>query len=90
MWPCIRSSQGIDSRFFSKAERTHTVTQQYATEDAVMASQIEQLPDLTGYLNKLASRPEWRLVPSNTSQSHSLTTSTTAADGLATVREPLA
>jgi hypothetical protein len=28
-------------------------------EDAVMASEIEQLHDLTGYL-KLASHPEWR------------------------------
>jgi hypothetical protein len=26
-----------------------------------MASEIEQLPDLTGYL-KVASRPEWRRV----------------------------
>ena len=50
-----------DPRFFSKAERSRSVTEQYLTEDAVMASQIEQLPDLTGYL-KLASRPEWRRV----------------------------
>jgi hypothetical protein len=28
------------------------------TEDAVMASEIEQLPDLQGFL-KLASSPEW-------------------------------
>src|SRR5262249_42652178 len=32
-----------------------------AVEAAVMASQIEQLPDLSGYL-KLASAPEWRRV----------------------------
>jgi hypothetical protein len=32
-----------------------------AVESAVMASQIEQLPDLHGYL-KLASSPEWRRV----------------------------
>ena len=31
------------------------------TEDAVMASEIEQLPDLTGYL-KIASQPAWRKV----------------------------
>jgi len=31
------------------------------TEDAVMVSEIEQLPDLTGFL-KLASLPEWRRV----------------------------
>ena len=30
----------------------------HVTEDAVMASEIEQLADLVGYL-KLASRPEW-------------------------------
>jgi hypothetical protein len=29
-----------------------------ATEDAVMVSEIEQLPDLTGFL-KIASQPEW-------------------------------
>lgn len=46
---------------FSKAQSTRTITEQYITEDAVMASEIEQLPDLTGYL-KLASRPEWRTV----------------------------
>ena len=28
------------------------------TEDAVMASEIKQLPDLAGFL-KVASRPEW-------------------------------
>jgi glucan biosynthesis protein len=29
------------------------------TESAVMAAQIEQLPDLAGYL-KIASQPQWR------------------------------
>lgn len=48
-------------RLFSKAESSRTVTEQYVTEDAVMPSEIEQLPDMTGYL-KLASRPEWRRV----------------------------
>ena len=33
----------------------------HVTEDAVMPSEIEQLPDLVGYL-KLASRPEWLLL----------------------------
>jgi type IV secretory pathway TraG/TraD family ATPase VirD4 len=37
---------------------TRTLSEQYVTESAVMPSEIEQLPDLTGYL-KLASRPEW-------------------------------
>jgi len=43
---------------------TH-VSEQHATEVAVMPSQLEQLPDLTGYL-KTASSPHWvlvRLVP---------------------------
>jgi len=31
----------------------------HVIEDAVMASEIEQLPDLVGFLN-VASRPEWR------------------------------
>lgn len=43
------------------AHRTKTLSDQRVTEDAVMASEIEQLPDLTGFL-KLASRPEWRRV----------------------------
>jgi type IV secretory pathway TraG/TraD family ATPase VirD4 len=36
----------------------HSTTVRKVVEDAVMASEIEQLPDLVGYL-KLASRPEW-------------------------------
>jgi type IV secretory pathway TraG/TraD family ATPase VirD4 len=35
-----------------------TVSQQISVEAAILPSQIEQLPDLTGYL-KVASRPEW-------------------------------
>jgi type IV secretory pathway TraG/TraD family ATPase VirD4 len=35
--------------------------QHYSVEAAVLPSQIEQLPDLTGYL-KRASEPEWRQV----------------------------
>jgi hypothetical protein len=40
-------------------ERTETSSDQHVTADAVMASEIEQLADLTGFL-KVASRPEWR------------------------------
>jgi Type IV secretion-system coupling protein DNA-binding domain len=40
---------------------TITRAERLDVEAAVMASQIEQLPDLCGYL-KLASRPEWRRV----------------------------
>jgi len=38
-----------------------SITEQHVTEEAVMASEIEQLPDFAGYL-KLASRPEWMRV----------------------------
>jgi hypothetical protein len=41
--------------------RAVTHTEQHVVEAAVLASEIEQLPDLEGYL-KLASRPEWRRV----------------------------
>ena len=40
---------------------TITRSERLNVEPAVMASEIEQLPDLAGYL-KLASRPEWRRV----------------------------
>ena len=41
--------------------KTHSVSDQIFTEDAVMASEIEQLPDLSGFL-KLASQPQWQRV----------------------------
>jgi len=41
--------------------KTHTVSDYVVIEDAVMASEIEQLPDLRGFL-KLASQPHWRRV----------------------------
>ena len=44
-----------------------TSSQQIAVEAAILPSQIEQLPDLAGYL-KVASRPEWlrvRLTPTH-------------------------
>ena len=37
---------------------TKTRSEQHVTESAVLASEIEQLPDLAGYL-KLSSSPEW-------------------------------
>jgi type IV secretory pathway TraG/TraD family ATPase VirD4 len=45
----------------SHSNVSDSVTQRHVTEAAVMPSEIEQLPDLEGYL-KLASRPEWRRV----------------------------
>ena len=41
--------------------RSKNISEQHVTETAVMASQIEQLPDLCGYL-KLASSRAWRKV----------------------------
>jgi type IV secretory pathway TraG/TraD family ATPase VirD4 len=38
--------------------RSNTVSQQLVTEQAVLASELEQLPDLTGYL-KTATQPAW-------------------------------
>jgi type IV secretory pathway VirB2 component (pilin) len=40
------------------ARRSTSVSDQHVTEMAVLASQIEQLPDLTGYL-KTASSSDW-------------------------------
>jgi type IV secretory pathway TraG/TraD family ATPase VirD4 len=40
---------------------SRTVSDQHVTEAAVLPSQIEQLPDLTGYL-KVASTPSWQKV----------------------------
>jgi type IV secretory pathway TraG/TraD family ATPase VirD4 len=47
--------------FGGAAKRTETTSDHHVTEDAVMASEIEQLPDLAGFL-KVASRPEWRRI----------------------------
>jgi len=41
--------------------RSTQLNEQHATEMAVLASELEQLPDLTGYL-KTASSPEWRRI----------------------------
>jgi type IV secretory pathway TraG/TraD family ATPase VirD4 len=59
-----QTSRGSDreSAFFSRGvRRSKNVSEQHVTELAVMASQIEQLPDLCGYL-KSASSPAWRKV----------------------------
>jgi len=59
----IRSqvSRNQPARLGGSFRSTVTTSEQHVTEDAVMASEIEQLPDLTGFL-KLASRPEWRRI----------------------------
>jgi Type IV secretion-system coupling protein DNA-binding domain len=38
---------------------SQSVAQHHVTESAVLASEIEQLPDLRGFL-KFASQPEWK------------------------------
>jgi type IV secretory pathway TraG/TraD family ATPase VirD4 len=54
-----------DGGWFSRgARRSKSISEQHVTEFAVMASQIEQLPDLCGYL-KFASSPAWRKVTLN-------------------------
>jgi type IV secretory pathway TraG/TraD family ATPase VirD4 len=49
------------SGFLDKPQRSRTTNLQQVTEPAVLAAEIEQLPDLAGYL-KFASTPEWRRV----------------------------
>jgi len=56
-----QSSLSRPTRWGAGMRQTRTLSEQLAVEDAVMASEIEQLSDLNGFL-KLASRPEWRRV----------------------------
>lgn len=56
-----QASRGRDREgFFASrgVRRSTNVSEQHVTEAAVMASELEQLPDLTGYL-KTASSVEW-------------------------------
>jgi type IV secretory pathway TraG/TraD family ATPase VirD4 len=60
----LQTSRGRDHEgsILSKgARRSRNVTQQRVTEAAVMPSELEQLPDLCGYL-KTASSPTWQRV----------------------------
>jgi type IV secretory pathway TraG/TraD family ATPase VirD4 len=50
-----------DGMIFSSGHRSVSTSTHHVTESAVLASQIEQLPDLQGYL-KFASQPEWKRV----------------------------
>ena len=55
----ISRGKDRESALFSRsARRSRNVTDQHVTETAVMASELEQLPDLRGYL-KTASAPTW-------------------------------
>lgn len=57
----VRQQRSTSRQSGQLFRRTHTVSDQLFTEDAVMASEIEQLPDLSGFL-KLASQPHWKRV----------------------------
>jgi type IV secretory pathway TraG/TraD family ATPase VirD4 len=46
---------------FANDHRSVSTSLQHVTESAVLASEIEQLPDLQGYL-KFASQPEWKRI----------------------------
>jgi hypothetical protein len=48
-------------RLGGRSRATRTLSRHHVVESAVMPSEIEQLPDLAGFL-KLASRPEWRRI----------------------------
>ena len=54
-----RDREGLFAR--QGARRSTSVSEQHVIEAAVLAAQIEQLPDLAGYL-KTASSPVWRQV----------------------------
>lgn len=59
-----QTSRGSDREggfSFRGGRRSRNISDTHVTEAAVMPSQIEQLPDLSGYL-KLASSPAWRRV----------------------------
>jgi type IV secretory pathway TraG/TraD family ATPase VirD4 len=47
------------------ARRSHSVTEQHVTEPAVMPSELEQLPDLCGYLKSASSRSWLRVAYGN-------------------------
>lgn len=57
----IIREQITKSRRPSEWLASESIAKQHVTESAVLASEIEQLPDLSGYL-KFASQPEWKRV----------------------------
>jgi len=56
----VTNSKG-GSGWFGYDHRSVSTSTHHVTESAVLASEIEQLPDLQGYL-KFASQPEWKRV----------------------------
>ncbi len=60
--PTVTHSTGIEGKFIGReVDRGTSYGEEHRVEDAVMASEIEALPDRVGYL-KFASRPAWTLV----------------------------
>jgi type IV secretory pathway TraG/TraD family ATPase VirD4 len=60
--PTVTHSTGIEGKLIGReVDRGASYGEEHRVEDAVMASEIEALPDRTGYL-KFASRPAWTLV----------------------------
>jgi hypothetical protein len=55
----VTHSTAVEGRFLQKeVDRGTSYSEEHRVEDAVMAPEIEALPDRTGYL-KFASRPSW-------------------------------
>jgi type IV secretory pathway TraG/TraD family ATPase VirD4 len=58
----ISRGKDRESAFFSRGARhSRSVTDQHVTETAVMASELEQLPDLRGYLKTASSATWWKV-----------------------------
>jgi len=52
------TARGREGLFSRGARRSVNVSEQHLIESAVLAAELEQLPDLTGYL-KTAAAPQW-------------------------------
>jgi type IV secretory pathway TraG/TraD family ATPase VirD4 len=58
----ISRGRDRESAFFSRgARRSRSVTDHHVTETAVLASELEQLPDLSGYLKAASSATWWKV-----------------------------
>lgn len=58
----ISRGRDRESAFFSRgARRSRSITDHHVTETAVLASELEQLPDLCGYLKTASSTTWWKV-----------------------------
>ena len=58
----ISRGRDRESAFFSRgARRSRSVTDHHVTETAVLASELEQLPDLQGYFKAASSATWWKV-----------------------------